>query len=46
MLRKFLILLLLAVPVNGMAVGQDVVFNMTGELAVRAPTDAIPMNKA
>ena len=42
MLRKFLILLLLALPLNGTAVGQDVVFNMTGELAVRAPTDAIP----
>jgi len=42
MLRNFLILLLLALPLNGTAVGQDVVFNMTGELAVRAPTDAIP----
>ena len=42
MLPKFLILLLFAVPVNAMAVGQDIVFNMTGEFAVRPPTADIP----
>lgn len=42
MLRKFAVLLLLVLPLSGVAVGQDIVFNMTGELALRAPTDAIP----
>ena len=42
MLRNFLILLLLAIPLNGIAVGQDIVFNMTGEFAVRPPTADIP----
>ena len=41
MLRKFLILLLFAIPLNGMAVGQDIVFNMTGEFELRAPTELV-----
>ena len=42
MLRKFLILLFLATPLNGLAVGQDTVFNMTGDFELRDPTVTIP----
>ena len=42
MLRNFLILLLLAIPLNGIAVGQDIVFNMTGEFEIQVPTEFIP----
>jgi len=42
MLHKLTILLLLALAFNGVTVGQDIVFNMTGQFAVQGPNDAIP----
>ena len=42
MLRKSTIMLLLALPFSGIAVGQGIVFNVTGEFEVRAPTETIP----
>lgn len=42
MLHKVTILLLFVLHLSGIAAGQDVVFNMTGEFAVRPATASVP----
>lgn len=42
MLQKLTILLLLIFPMNGVTVGQDIVFRMAGNLNLQPPTATIP----